>query len=251
MTRAAAARYRVELTVSSGEFGFNAGCSDKADQMGNLNPGFGTTLRRQARIRACSVSTSTVVATLIHDPRNGTQTTVHSHEVTVASAAPGAPTLAAGSQPAFVRQAVTLTAAAQSQGSVAHYRWQEWKTGSWSDLGTTTTSATMDVTSDVASVNFYRVVVVYDFGTTVESAPVAVEWKAVSVSVSASPEFPQSGLAATSTVTLTAGGDVPSGAVYQWQEWSSGAWTDLGAPAPRPRRTCRPRRGGRASSGWW
>ena len=229
MTRAAATRYRVELTVSSGEFGFNAGCSDKADQMGNLNPGFGTTLRRQARIRACSVSTSTVVATLIHDPRNGTQTTVHSHEVTVASAAPGAPTLAAGSQPAFVGQAVTLTAAAQSLGSVAHYQWQEWSAGSWSDLGATTTSATMDVTSDVASVKFYRVVVEYDFGTTLESSPVAVEWKVVSVSVSASPEFPQSGPAATSTVTLTATAEAPSGVFYQWQEWTSGAWTDLGA----------------------
>ena len=215
--------------MSSGEFGFNVGCSDQADQMGNLNPGFGTTLRRQARIRACSVSTSTVVATLIHDPRNGTQTTVHSHEVTVASAAPGAPTLAAGSQPAFVGQAVTLTAAAQSLGSVAHYQWQEWSAGSWSDLGATTTSATMDVTSDVASVKFYRVVVEYDFGTTLESSPVAVEWKVVSVSVSASPEFPQSGPAATSTVTLTATAEAPSGAVYQWQKWSSGAWTDLGA----------------------
>ena len=30
-------------------------------------------------------------------------------------------------------------------------------------------------------------------------------------------------------MTLTATAEAPSGAVYQWQEWLSGAWTDLGA----------------------
>ena len=51
----------------------------------------------------------------------------------------------------------------------------------------------------------------------------------MTVSVTSSPEFPRSGAPATSTVTLTAGGDVPSGAEYQWQHTTSSGWTDLGA----------------------
>ena len=62
-----------------------------------------------------------------------------------------------------------------------------------------------------------------------ESAPVSVQWRAMSVSVSASPEYPIAGDAATSTVTLTAAADAPSDATYRWHEWSSGAWTDLGS----------------------
>ena len=222
-------RYKVTLTVKGGDFGFNDDCSDRDGEFLDLRPGRGTTVRREVRIRACSVSTSTVIARLFHDPLSGNETRLHSHEVTVASAAPAPPTLAAGSESAFVGETVTLTARAQSLGSVAHYRWQEWSGGSWSDLGATTTSAARDVTSNAAAVKFYRVVVVYDFGTTVESSPVAVEWKAVRVDVTSSPDFPRSGPAATSTVTLTAGGDVPSGVVYQWQERTSGAWTSLGA----------------------
>ena len=181
------------------------------------------------RIRACSASTATVIARLIHDPINGDRSTLHSHEVTVTTAAPAPPVLSAGAEAAFVGEDVTLTASAQSPGSVAHYQWQQWSAGAWTNLGPTTSSATKDVTSNAAAVNFYRVLVVYDFGTTLESPPVAVEWKAMTVTVSSSPEFPRSGAPATSTVTLTAGGDVPSGVVYQWQHTTSSGWTNLGA----------------------
>ena len=86
-----------------------------------------------------------------------------------------------------------------------------------------------------AAVSFYRVVATYSSGATGESGPVAVEWKAISLGVSASPEYPESADAAKRTVTLTAGGDVPSGARYQWQEdTGSGAWTDLGAASTSP-----------------
>ena len=173
-----------------------------------------------------------MIARLIHDPINGDRSTLHSHEVTVTTAAPATPatpTLSAGAEAAFVGETVTLTASAQSPGSVAHYQWQRWSAGNWTNLGPTTSSATKDVTSSVAAVNFYRVVVAYDFGTTVESSPVGVEWKAVSVGVTSSPDSPRSGPAAEAAVTLTAGGDVPPGVVYQWQERTSGAWTSLGA----------------------
>ena len=137
------------------------------------------------------------------------------------------PTLTAGSQTAFVGETVTLTASAQSPNAVAAYQWQEWSGGSWSDLGATTTGATRDVTSGEAAVSFYRVVVAYGHGFTVESAAVGVEWKAMSVGVTSSPAYPRAGAPATSTVTLTAGGDVPSGVVYQWQEDRGSGWTHL------------------------
>ena len=224
-----ATRYRMKLTVESGDFGFNRDCSDKVELISNMRSRGGTFLRRQMRIRACGVSTSTVVARLIHDPIGGSRSVLHSHEVTVASVAPGAPGLSAGSRPVFVGESVTLTADAQSPGSVAHYQWQQWSAGAWTDLGATTPNATRSVTSNTAAVNFYRVLVVYDFGTTLESPPVAVEWKAIIVGVTSSPEYPRSGAPATSTVTLTAVGDVPSGAEYQWQHTTSSGWTDLGA----------------------
>ena len=72
-------------------------------------------------------------------------------------------------------------------------------------------------------------VVSFTSATMGESAPVSVQWRAMSVSVSASPEYPIAGDAATSTVTLTAAADAPSDATYRWHEWSSGAWTDLGS----------------------
>ena len=140
------------------------------------------------------------------------------------------PTIGVDVQNPFVGQAVTMTVSTTgSSGTVSSYQWQEWSAGSWSDLGATTTSATRSESSSVAGYRSFRVVVAYTSGTPVESYPIAIQWKPMTVTVTSSPAYPRSGPAATSTVTLTAGGDVPSGAVYQWQEWSSGAWTDLGA----------------------
>ncbi len=49
----------------------------------------------------------------------------------------------------------------------------------------------------------------------------------MSVSVSASPEYPRAGDAATSTVTLRAEADAPSNVTYKWQEAVNGKWTGL------------------------
>ena len=140
------------------------------------------------------------------------------------------PTIGVDLQNPFVGQAVTMTVSTTgSSGTVSSYQWQEWSAGSWTDLGATTTSATRSESSSVAGYRSFRVVVAYTSGTPVESYAITIQWREMSVGVTSSPAYPRSGLAATSTVTLTAGGDMPSGVVYQWQEWSSGAWTDLGA----------------------
>ena len=141
-----------------------------------------------------------------------------------------APTIGVDVQSPFVGQAVTMTVSTTgSSGTVSSYQWQEWSAGSWTDLGATTTSATRSESTSVAGYRTFRVVVAYTSGTPVESYAVTIEWKGMTVTVTSTPEFPQSGPAATSTVTLTAGGDVPSGAVYQWQQATSSGWTDLGA----------------------
>ena len=140
------------------------------------------------------------------------------------------PTIGVDLQSPFVGQAVTMTVSTTgSSGTVSSYQWQEWSAGSWTDLGATSTSATRSESSSVAGYRSFRVVVAYTSGTSVESYAIAIQWREMSVGVSASPDFPQSGPAATSTVTLTATSEAPSGVVYQWQEWSSGVWTDLGA----------------------
>ena len=146
-----------------------------------------------------------------------------------------APTIGVDVQSPFVGQAVTMTVSTTgSSGTVSSYQWQEWSAGSWTDLGLTTTSATRSESSSVAGYRSFRVVVAYTSGTPVESYAVTIEWKGMTVTVTSTPEFPQSGPAATSTVTLTAGGDVPSGAVYQWQQATSSDWTDLGATTTSP-----------------
>ena len=140
------------------------------------------------------------------------------------------PTIGVDLQSPFVGQAVTMTVSTTgSSGTVSSYQWQEWSGGSWTDLGATTTSAIRSESSSVSGYRIFRVVVAYTSGTPVESYAITIEWKAMTVSVTSSPEFPRSGPAATSTVTLTAGGDVPSGAEYQWQHTTSSGWTDLGA----------------------
>ena len=141
-----------------------------------------------------------------------------------------APTVGVDLQSPFVGQAVTMTVSTTgSSGTVSSYQWQEWSAGSWTDLGATTTSATRSESSSVAGYRTFRVVVAYTSGTPVESYAITIQWKPMTVGVTSSPAYPQSGPAATSTVTLTAAGDVPSGAEYQWQHTTSSGWTNLGA----------------------
>ncbi len=141
----------------------------------------------------------------------------------------------------FLGQQVTLTAPSMSTQAATSYQWQRWSGSAWTDQGSASTSSTLDLSSpDSASVLAYRVAVTYGTGaeaTTATSSAVVVEWKPVVISLTSSPEFPLSGQADKRTVTLTAGGDVPSGATYQWQEWSGTAWTNLGTASAAATKT--------------
>ena len=144
--------------------------------------------------------------------------------------APTTPTVGVDVDSPFTGQAVKLTAATPSGSDpVSSHQWQEWLNGAWSNLGAKSTSATRSVSSSVAGLRSFRVVVAYTSARSGESAPVAVEWRDMSVSVSASPEYPLSASSTRRTVTLTATTTAPSGVNYRWQQATSTSWTNLGA----------------------
>ena len=132
----------------------------------------------------------------------------------------------------FVSQSVTLTAPSMSSQTAASYQWQAWSNGAWANQGSASASTTLSASSSSAQALAYRVIVTYGTGaatTTATSSAVLVEWSAVAIDITANNPFPvTTGDAADRKVTLTAGGDVPSGATYQWQVWSGTAWANLG-----------------------
>ena len=129
----------------------------------------------------------------------------------------------------FTGQSVMLTVSPpSSQGSVSSYQWQEWSNGQWTNLGTASTSTQYTARSTSAGVRAFRVVITYTSSVTENSSWVAVEWRPIIVTVTASPENPESGDATKRTVTLTATAEAPSGVSYQWQQGSDSTWTNLG-----------------------
>ena len=128
----------------------------------------------------------------------------------------------------FVGQSAALTASVTGAPSGVSYRWQKWGNGAWTNLAATST--THSVSSATTSVGFFRFAVNYPSGGgSAASGVLAVQWRPMSVSVSASPEFPLSASSTMRTVTLTATSTAPSGVSYQWQQGAGGGWTDLGA----------------------
>ena len=122
-------------------------------------------------------------------------------------------------------QSVTLTAAANGPaGSILTYQWQEYTSGAWTNLSSTST--TLSVSSNTEALRTFKVVV--SSGGTVweESAPVNVQWRPVSVYIDMGDDlFPDPA----DDVTLTAVTDAPTGVAltYMWQQRSGDAWTNL------------------------
>ncbi len=146
------------------------------------------------------------------------------------SLAAGTPCVSASvaSDDLFVGQSAALTATVTGAPGGASYRWQKWGNGAWTNLAATST--THSVSSATTSVSFFRFAVNYPSGGgSAASGVLAVQWRPMSVSVSASPEFPLSASSTMRTVTLTATSTAPSGVSYQWQQGAGGGWTDLGA----------------------
>ena len=129
----------------------------------------------------------------------------------------------------FTGQTATLTASPPSSlGAITSYQWQKWSNGAWTNIASAT-STSYPATSSTSGVRTFRVRVTSSSGTTVDSPPASIQWKSMTVTVSFSPEYPESGTATKRTVTLTATADAPSGVEYQWQEGNGSSWTNLGA----------------------
>ena len=109
---------------------------------------------------------------------------------------------------------------------VSSYRWQEGSSGKWTDMSST--KVHQSATSTTSGARVFRVVASYGSLGSASSLPVMVVWRPLGVVVSSSPAYPESGDAAKRTVTLTASSTAPTGATYQWQQWSNGGWTNLG-----------------------
>ena len=141
---------------------------------------------------------------------------------------PGPATLEVGDAAPFVGQSVTITASASAlDGTSPSYQWQEWSSsGQWTDVGAASTSATKSVSSSSAGVRTFRVRAMYGSAVTTESAPIAIEWRPITVAITVSDPNPESGEKSESSVTLTAVADAPSDVTYQWQRWLNGGWVD-------------------------
>ena len=141
---------------------------------------------------------------------------------------PAPPTLEADVSDPFTGQSVTITASASAlDGTSPSYQWQEWSSsGQWTDLGASSASAAKSVSSSSAGVRTFRVRAMYGSAVTTESAPIAIEWRPITVAITVSDPNPESGEKSESSVTLTAVADAPSGVTYQWQRWLNGGWVD-------------------------
>ena len=147
-------------------------------------------------------------------------------------------TITAAVSDPWAGQTATITATTDATaGSTLSYQWQEWSSGAWSNLGAASTAAQYSATSTTAGTKFFRVVVTPTTGSASESPPIAVQWKPLVVTVTSSPDFPESGDASKRTVTLKATVEGPTGVSYQWQEWSGTAWTNLGTASTSTTKT--------------
>lgn len=145
-------------------------------------------------------------------------------------------TVTVGSKEPFAGQSVTMRASTSAAfGTASSYQWQEWSSGRWTNLASAT-SRSHAVTSSTSGVRYFRVVVTNSSRKTGQSPPVSIEWKPMTVTVSFSPDHPESGTASKRRVTLTATADAPPGVRYQWQQGNGNTWTNLGTKSTSPRR---------------
>ncbi len=136
-------------------------------------------------------------------------------------------TVEVDTQDPVLGQQVTLTATTNAAAdSVLTYQWQEYSNGQWIDL--LSTSNSYSITSSTESAIFFKVVVSDAADVWAESSLVRLRWRPITVSFTASPEYPETADVSNRTVTLTAISDAPAGASYQWQQLSDDTWTNIG-----------------------
>ena len=222
--------YSVRVTTGGGDIGFNSDCTDTQEDITVPARSSFYNFRVVPSLHGCDVSDGTVNAVLISGGATVATATPEDIAVTPPSM------IAVDLQNPFIGQTVTMTATPPtSRGAVTSYRWQEFSAGQWSDLISATSS--QSVPSHASGKRVFKVEATYTSGKKEDSAWVLVDWKPITVTITASPDNPESGDATKKVVTLTAMADAPSGVTYQWQQWSGTLWTNLGLPTMLPSKT--------------
>ena len=222
--------YSIRITTDNGDIGFNSDCTDTQEDITVPARSSFYNFRVVPSLHGCDVSDGTVNAVLISG--GATVATATPEDIAVTPPA----MIAVDLQNPFTGQSVTMMATPPtSRGAVTSFRWQEFSAGQWSDLTSATSS--QSVTPTASGKTVFKVEATYTSGKKEDSAWVLIDWKPITVSISASPENPESGDAIKRVVELTATADAPSGVTYQWQQGSGNTWTNLDAAATSTTKT--------------
>ena len=217
--------YSIRVSTDlNGDIGFNSDCTDTQEDIpvpaGSSSYNFNVV----PSLYACDAGDGTVNAVLL----SGGTTVATATPEDIAVSPPSM--IAVDPQNPYTGQTVTMTATPPtSRGAVTSYRWQEFSAGQWSNL--TSAISSQSVTSGASGKRIFKVEAIYASGKKEDSAWVLIEWKPITVTVTASPDNPESGDAIKRDVELAATADAPSGVTYQWQQGSGNTWTNLDAPA--------------------
>ena len=223
-------RYSIRVTTSGGDIGFNSDCTDTQEDITVPAGSPYYNFRVVPSLYGCDASDGTVNAVLLSGGATVATATPEDIAVTPPSM------IAVDLQNPYSGQTVTMTATSPtSRGAVTSYRWQEFSAGQWSDLISATSS--QSVPSHASGKRVFKVEATYTSGKKEDSAWVLVDWKPITVTITASPDNPESGDATKKVVTLTATADAPPGVTYQWQQWSGTLWTNLDLPTMLPSKT--------------
>ena len=213
-------RYSIRVTTSGGDIGFNSDCTDTQEDITVPAGSPYYNFRVVPSLYGCDASDGTVNAVLLSGGAAVATATPEDIAVTPPSM------IAVDLQNPYSGQTVTMTATSPtSRGAVTTYRWQEFSAGQWSDLTSATSS--QSVPSDASGKRVFKVEATYTSGKKEDSAWVLIDWKPITVSISASPENPESGDTTKRVVKLTATAEAPLGVFYQWQQGSGNTWTNL------------------------
>ena len=209
-------RYTIRVTTTNGDVGLNSTCSLRQSDV--VVPSGRRSYSASLTLSGCEPSGGTVSATLLNS------TTPIATAAPVGVAVTPRSLISVSPSDPFTGQRVTLRATVVA----STYRWQEWVSGEWTDLSST--ANVHRVESDSAAEKIFRLIVTYSSGKTEESAHKMVKWMPTSVSIKASPDYPQTNPISKRTVTLTATAEAPAGVTYQWQQDSGSGWANLDGP---------------------
>ena len=222
--------YSIRVTTDGGGIGFSSDCADNQEDIPVPARSSYYNFDVVPSLYGCETTDGTVNAVLLDGSTSIAAATPEDIAVTPPAM------IAVDLQNPFTGQSVTMTATPPtSRGAVSSYRWQEFSAGQWSNL--TSAISSQSVTSGASGKRIFKVEATYASGKKEDSAWVLIEWKPITVTVTASPDNPESGDATKRVVRLTATADAPSGVTYQWQQGSGNTWTNLDAAATSTTKT--------------